>query len=180
MDDDTQEDSFQHVNPNFGYSLDLDRAMGAVRIHEEKTGTRYDFLRQDPHFGAASEFPPETRAWPSIGKNNQFDRMRAPFASYFDDSPFIMDGITIWKPVFRSFSSISAENQVNCGWRGSSSPTREVGRQEEVWEHCQVRLGRKSRTSMPMQFFFIAASWQFIGTLWMRITYPDYQRCMSG
>ncbi|ROT85765.1 hypothetical protein C7M84_007429 [Penaeus vannamei] len=51
--DDDQDDLFRHVNPNLGYSLDLDRAMGAVRSHEEKTGTRYDVLRQDPHFGAS-------------------------------------------------------------------------------------------------------------------------------
>lgn len=73
--DDDQDDLFRHVNPNLGYSLDLDRAMGAVRSHEEKTGTRYDVLRQDPHFGASSECPPETLAHdPPFGSSNQWTR----------------------------------------------------------------------------------------------------------
>ncbi|XP_047469997.1 zinc finger and BTB domain-containing protein 17-like isoform X1 [Penaeus chinensis] len=84
--DDDQDDLFRHVNPNWGYSLDLDRAMGAVRIHEEKTGTRYDVLRQDPHFGASLWNSEDCRIQWEENEKHVGERL------VFDGVPFIILG----------------------------------------------------------------------------------------
>lgn len=55
MADTIDDDDFQDVKPNFGYWFDVEQAMKQVTGHEEKTGTRYGFLRADPNFGAACE-----------------------------------------------------------------------------------------------------------------------------
>nr|XP_045593393.1 zinc finger protein 37-like [Procambarus clarkii] len=87
MADNYHQDDFQDVKPNLGYWFSVEEALEQVVLHEEKTGTRYSFLRADANFGRATWNNEDCRIqWEESEKYPEGERLT------FDGVPFVVLG----------------------------------------------------------------------------------------